>query len=45
MKTRLICAIATLGLVIGSAATFKAITGECPLGWTCRHLRGAPAGK
>jgi hypothetical protein len=48
MKRHLVYGLATLVLVVGSAMTFKAITGECPLACFLHHVHGlhgeAPAG-
>jgi hypothetical protein len=43
LRTKLIYAIAGgLGLIVASGATYKAVTGDCPVGALCNAIHGKP---
>lgn len=40
MRHKLLLGLAGVALFVGSAMTFKTVTGDCPLAWLMRHLHG-----
>ncbi len=40
LKCKLVCGLAALALVVGSAVTFKVVTGRCPVGAVCQYFHG-----